>query len=90
MGTINRTDKLYVSILCGGSNLYSTEICGLSSIGEIFQRVMKISNIDSGVITIKLRNGTQGWTQQHNVVLKPKPINRYKEKQRSYPTLFDM
>lgn len=94
MATINRTDSLYVTIIYGGSNLYTTEMSGLASLGEVFRQVKTYSKLESGVVTLRLRNRTQGWTQQHNIVLKPKPSTALKSEpaetvNSSYPSLFD-
>ncbi len=94
MATINRTDRLYVTILHGGYNAYTTEMSGLASLGEVYRQVKNLSSIESGVITLRLRNSTQGWTQQHNIIFKAKPINKpgftMSEKPVSQsPSLFD-
>ena len=93
MATINRTDRLYVTIVHGGSIPYTTEMSGLASLGEVYRQVKSISKVDAGVITLRLRNSTQGWTQQHNIVLKSKSAtNLTVEENRgvsAYPSLFD-
>jgi len=94
MATINRTDRLYVTIIYGSSNLYITEMSGLTSLGEVFRQVKHYSKLESGVVTLRLRNRTQGWTQQHTIVLKTKSSTALKSEpsevmNSSYPSLFD-
>ncbi len=94
MATINRTDRLYVTIHHGGSKPYTIEMSGLTSLGEVYRQVKGFSNVAAGVVTLHLRNSTQGWTQQHNIVLKSKAINNAavpsgKMSMTSYPSLFD-
>lgn len=94
MATINRTDRLYVTVLHGGTNAYTAEMSGLASLGEVYRQIKNISNIETGIITLRLRNSTQGWTQQHNIILKSKSINKpalptMKKNISQIPSLFD-
>ena len=100
MTKINRTDRLFVTIFHGGANLYSTELSGLSTIGEIYRQVKDKTSLETGMVTMRLRNSTQGWTQQHNLVHTNKNKNTTKAnhssgkadipaKGDSYPSLFD-
>ena len=93
MATINRTDRLFITILHGGNNLYTTEIRGLSTMNEIYREVKNQTKIETGIVTLHLRNSTQGWTQQHNIVLKGKNETSKNaattQQERPYPSLFD-
>lgn len=93
MATINRTDRLFVTISHGGTNLYSTEMSGLSTIGEVYLHIKKQADIEPGMVTLHLRNSTQGWSQQHNFVLKngekTKENNIRSKAANFYPSLFD-
>lgn len=71
MTAINHTDLLYVTALSGGVALLSTSISGVSSIGDVFRRIRRMASAFKGVITLKIRNSTQGWAQQHTIVMKP-------------------
>lgn len=68
---INHTDLLYVTALSGGVALLSTSISGVSSIGDVFRQIRRMASAFKGVITLKIRNSTQGWAQQHTIVMKP-------------------
>lgn len=67
---INHTDLLYVTALSGGVALLSTSISGVSSIGDVFRQIRRMASAFKGVITLKIRNSTQGWAQQHTIVMK--------------------
>lgn len=68
---INHTDLLYVTALSGGVALLSTSISGVSSIGDVFRQIRRMASAFKGVVTLKIRNSTQGWAQQHTIVMKP-------------------
>ncbi|MDE5666089.1 MAG: hypothetical protein K2G17_09515 [Duncaniella sp.] len=90
---INKTDLLYVTALSSGVTLLSTSLCGAASIGDVFRHVKAQTDDAKGVVTLRIRNSTQGWTQHHNIVLKHRPIGSAiiptSTKQDSYPSLFD-
>lgn len=92
MERINQTDRLFVTISQGGINICSIETSGISTLSEVYKKVKSQANIDAGVVTLRLRNSTQGWTQQHNLVLKkakgPKQYSSIQIEQ-PYPSLFD-
>lgn len=89
---INRTDLLYVTALSSGVTLLSTSLCGAASIGDVFRHVKSRTDYAKGVVTLRIRNSTQGWTQQHNIVLKHKSdasgAIRLSQKDDTYPSLF--
>lgn len=91
---INYTDILYVTAICGGMTLISTTMSGISSLGDVFRHLRSQAVAAKGVITLQIRNGTQGWSQRHTVVFKPAAMSLQvgSESQRrdnfSYPSLF--
>lgn len=70
MEIINHTDRLFVTVSHGGTNIFSLETSGISTLGEVYKKVKNNANIDAGIVTLSLRNSTQGWIQQHNIVLR--------------------
>lgn len=92
MERINQTDHLFVTVSHGGTNIFSLETSGISSLGEVYKRVKNHANFDAGVVTLRLRNSTQGWIQQHNIVLKKAKTGHAESDTRivgSYHSLFD-
>ncbi|MCM1075893.1 MAG: hypothetical protein NC411_00860 [Bacteroides sp.] len=70
MTAINRTDILHVTALSSGVTLISTSMSGAASIGDVFRLVKSQADYAKGVVTLRIRNSTQGWTQQHTIVFK--------------------
>lgn len=70
MTAINHTDLLFVTALSGGVTLLSTSMRGVSSIGDVFRYIRSLTVAARGVITLHIRNSSQGWAQQHNIVLR--------------------
>lgn len=71
MTEINRTDLIHVTALSGGTTLLSTSFSGATSIGDVFRHVVSARTESAGrVVTLRIRNSSQGWVQQHTIVLK--------------------
>lgn len=89
---INHTDLLYITALSGGVTLLSTSLSGASSIGDVFRHIRGMAAAVKGVITLKIRNSTQGWAQQHTLVMKPTvntvPVKNSSSAGSAYPSLF--
>ncbi|MDE6048241.1 MAG: hypothetical protein K2G09_00915 [Paramuribaculum sp.] len=73
MATILTSDILYATISQRGTAIASLTLSGVSSIAEIINRIKSVVKNTIGMLTINLRNGTQGWRQQRNIILKPRP-----------------
>lgn len=95
MGTsnsINSSDRLYLTVMTGRKTLASFSISGVNSMNEIFRYVVDNARGQKGIVTLYLRNGTQGWVQQHTMV-----INRQSARPKgfrscdsmAYPSLFE-
>lgn len=92
MATINRTDLLQVTARSCGTVLMTLTISGASTLTDVFRQVRETAPIDTGMVTVHLRNRTQGWTQQHNLVFRQSRPNTYGKSNSSthddYPSLF--
>lgn len=92
MTSINRTDLIQVTGRHGGATILSLTISGASSIGDVFRQVRSSAPEGYGMMTLSLRNRTQGWTQQHNLVFRGgvKTTDSVKHSDRLVmPSLFD-
>lgn len=94
MNSINSTDRLYLTVMTGRKTLASLSVSGVSSLNEVYRRVIESANGQKGIVTLYLRNSTQGWTQQHTMVLNrtlalPASGRDLRKCQHSYPSLFD-
>lgn len=92
MSSINRTDRLYITATSGGATIMSSCVSGMASIGEVYKLVKTSAAKAKGVITLCLRNSTQGWSQQHTLVLSgigiPKQAFTTQSASMPYPSLF--
>lgn len=66
---INTTDILHITALSSGATLLSTSLSGATSMGDVFRHVKTHAESAKGVVTLRIRNSTQGWMQQHTIVL---------------------
>lgn len=67
---LQKTDLLQVTAQSCGVILLTLTMSGVSSLNDVLREVRKEAPADRSILTVKLRNRTQGWTQQHNLVMK--------------------
>lgn len=66
MTTFLASDKIFATISQRGRIISNINLSGVTSIRDIISRFLgKVT----GLVTIKLRNYTQGWQQNHIVML---------------------
>lgn len=91
--SINCTDRLYLTVMIGRKALATLSVSGVSSLNEVYRHVLGTAQGHKGVMTLYLRNSTQGWVQQHTMVINNNPSAPQKEqpaaRSASYPSLFD-
>ena len=91
MTSINRTDRLFITAISGGATVLSSCVSGMASIGDVYRHVKPKAATAKGVVTLYLRNGTQGWSQHHTFVLNTVTQSQHKESNNnigfSYPSL---
>ncbi|MDE5838494.1 MAG: hypothetical protein K2K52_06955 [Paramuribaculum sp.] len=73
MATIFTTDILYATVIQRGTTIATLTLSGVSSLAEIINRIKSVVKDSIGMLTVNLRNSTQGWRQQRNIILKPRP-----------------
>lgn len=66
MATILSSDIIFATIRQRGRILTTLRLSGITSLSEI---VTALHGIARGIATIDLRNGTQGWSRRHTVML---------------------
>ena len=67
--SLHPTDLLQVTIQSCGKIIKTLTLSGLSSLNEVLRQVMaSISSTAVGIVTVSLRNRTQGWLVHHNIV----------------------
>ncbi len=66
MATIESSDIIFATIRQRGQILTTLRLSGITSLSEI---VSSLHGIARGLTTIDLRNGSQGWSSRHTVLL---------------------
>ena len=89
---INYTDTLYLTVMTGRKTLATLCVSGVSSLNEVYRHVLETAQGHKGVMTLYLRNSTQGWVQQHTMVIGSQQTAAPKKQigcRAPYPSLFD-
>lgn len=69
MATISLTDIIFATVTLRGRVLAQIRINGVSSYSEILSRVLgKLKGL-RGLITVDLRNSSQGWTARRSLMV---------------------
>lgn len=92
LNSINSTDRLYLTVMTGRKTLASLNISGVNNMNDIFRYVLDNTQGQKGLLTLYLRNSTQGWVQQHSMVVNRQPSEPKTPRRRettAYPSLFD-
>lgn len=69
MKTINLSDTLFVTLTQFGSVVINFSICGITSMAELLMAVRKKMSGRAGIVTMNLRNRTQGWSRTEALLL---------------------
>ena len=68
MKTISCTDIIYATVRRGGMTIASLCLSGINSLQELLSRVRTALGCSGGLVTLLLRNGSQGWTDRRSLV----------------------
>lgn len=71
MEKISINDIVFATAEIRGSVKASLRLSGLSSIADVIRAIKHEIGSVSGILTISMRNMTQGWTQQKSLYLSP-------------------
>lgn len=69
MKKIYNTDILFVTISRFGSIVMNFRLCGLNSMAEVLKAVRVKTSGYAGLVTVNLRNQTQGWCHTNALLL---------------------
>jgi hypothetical protein len=69
MGTINSSDIIFATLTQRGNQVATFRFSGLSSVADIIKHIRDSVRNCMGIVTLQLRNGSQGWTQQRSLLL---------------------
>lgn len=70
MKTIGKSDIIFATIYQRGRKVASIDISGVVSLNEIMKRLRGFLSRCVGMATLQLRNSSQGWVEQHSIMVK--------------------
>lgn len=71
MGTLTANDKIFATVSYAGRTLLNTSFTGVSSMTEVLNLIRKALDGFIGYVNLRLRNGSQGWSQQRGLRIGP-------------------
>lgn len=71
MATISITDVIYATVERRGTTLLSARFSGIASFSELLSQLRRAISRETGLMTLNLRNGSQGWSRSHRLLLTP-------------------
>lgn len=71
MATILSTDVIFATVTRRGRTIASLSLSGVTSLAQIINHIRSLVSDTMGILTLSLRNSTQGWRQERNIILKP-------------------
>lgn len=75
MATILSTDVMFATVKQRGNILATLRLSGMSSLADIINYIKTIVKGRMGLLTLSLRNSTQGWAQERNIILEPRRVS---------------
>lgn len=70
MKTIDINDTIFATVTANGMTLVNLRLSGLNSMGEVLSSVHRALPGAAGMMTLTLRNGSQGWTDRRAFVIR--------------------
>lgn len=71
MTTISTSDLIFATLSLHGSTVASMQMSGVSTLPEIIRTIRSSVSSLSGMATLSLRNGSQGWSSTHRLLFAP-------------------
>lgn len=66
---INSTDTIFATVIRNGITLLSTRLIGMNSIAEVIARLRSMLGAAAGLLRLRLRNATCGWSSDQSIIL---------------------
>ena len=67
--TINSTDRVFATLSRFGSIIYNVELSGVTSMSDVVRRIRGEVKSGSGILSLTLRNSSQGWSRSASIML---------------------
>ncbi|MDE6702636.1 MAG: hypothetical protein K2K00_03045 [Muribaculaceae bacterium] len=74
MEKISINDIIFATATVRGSIAATLRLSGLNSMAEVIAAIKKELGFVGGLLTITLRNMTQGWSRSKSLYLSPNPV----------------
>ena len=71
MKKININDIIFATAIIRGTVTASLRLSGLSSVADVIKAIKREIGSFSGIMTVSMRNMTQGWSEQKSLYLSP-------------------
>lgn len=70
MKQISKTDRLFLTVMFNGRSLLNVSVSGFTSMKEIIKYLHQtLSDYAGKLLTLQLRNSTQGWNRTDAMLL---------------------
>lgn len=69
MTKISNTDIIFATVTAGGRQISNLRLSGFTSLQQLMCHIISTIGRQMGLITLQLRNLTQGWTSRQAVRL---------------------
>lgn len=69
MANISRSDRLFISASAFGTQFYNFKGCGMDSLKTIIDDIRSSGDAPRGMVTVTVRNATQGWAKSQSVYI---------------------
>lgn len=69
MATINLHDEIYATLTQRGIVVAKIKLQGIRSLSDVLLKLRSHASNCMGLVTLKVRNYTQGWSQSKNIKL---------------------
>ena len=77
MAEINYNDVIYATLTRCGNVIASVKLCGVTSFENILHQIRKIVSESVGLVTLQIRNYSQGWSQNKTLVIATKEPKQF-------------
>lgn len=67
--TISHDDVMHASVVQGGKEIFNINLSGITSLTELLKAIRDIAIDLAGVVTVKIRNCSQGWSQSKSLLI---------------------
>lgn len=73
MGAIYTSDIIYATLSQHGREIAACRLSGVTTMGELLHQVRRAAKGAVGLVSLRLRNSSQGWTAARSLLLSPTP-----------------